>query len=287
MPETVIVTTNPPQALERLQRALVGYRDARAGRTSEDVLVKKGEDLAQRQPGGNSLHALFRAQAGRFGRITAAARLRGFRLGRRKFGGTGLTRGISETAKERAEKLMGPYLKTLSILATVHTDEYGRITLRGVRQGARGKRILGGRRGLKGWAVGGDSALRMAGDVRLNFRAVATAMEINLREAGRGFLAAGFLFRRFVRLKKQRVLREVQPRSRIAPDLAAAALEGSTDGSHTLTLRLTSYVPGTAAVGTARGVFQRALDFMTTDLEAYLARKQRETLVGEVRKAVA
>lgn len=293
-----IVIIRPPEALHRLGRALQAYR-ATSGRTSEEVLVKKGEDLAMRQPGGNSLHALFKTQARRAGEITAAAKLRGFRLGRRNYGGSGLTRGISETAAARARKLMGDYLHKHTILATV-SDFGGRISVTGVRVGIRGRRLRGrhvmafgkrarlsnrGRSGLAGFALGGDSELRQAGDVRLNFRAVATIMEINLRESGRKFLATGFLFRRFARIQKERVIREINPRSTLSLQ-ASAELEGQA-ATGDLTLRLTSHIPGTYEIGAVRGLFAQALHFMTADLEDYLARKQRETLARTVRQAVA
>ncbi|HYC65865.1 MAG TPA: hypothetical protein VEC14_14140, partial [Reyranellaceae bacterium] len=269
------VIVSHPGALERLTRTLQSYR-AVSGRTSEEVLVKKGEDLAQRGPNGTSLHSLFQQQAKRHGAITAAAKARGFRLGRRRWGGSGPTAGISEEAARRAERVMGPYLKAHSILANVSYDG-GRLTLRGVRQGRSGKRILGGRRGLGGFAVGGDNeALRRPWDKRLNFRAVATVMEINLREAGRKFLATGFLFRRFARIQRQRQLVAMNPRSQLEVH-ASAQLEGSADSGN-IVLRLSSHVPGTAEIGNSRGIFARALGYMTEDMEIYLARKQRETL---------
>jgi hypothetical protein len=295
---TEVISIYPPGALERLGRALHAYGPV-SGRTSEEVLAKKGEDLAMRQPGGNSLHALFKAQAQKAGTITTATALRGFRLGRRRFGGRGAAHGISETAADRARNVMGEYLVKHSILAAPRF-EAGRISLNPIRVGIRGRRLRGrhitaygkrarmsnrGRTGLAGFAIGGDSELRQPGEKRMNFRAVATVMEINLREAGRKYLAMGFLFRRFQRIKKERKIVSTNPRAQLAIQ-AEASLEGRPETGD-MTLRLTSRIPGTFEIGAGRALFSRALHFMTADLEDYLARKQRESLVREVRKAVA
>src|ERR1041385_409531 len=58
-----------------------------------------------------------------------------------------------------------------------------------------------GLRGRGGFAVAGDVFGPLpAGEKRLNYRAVATMMEINVREAGRRYLGASWLIRRWRKL---------------------------------------------------------------------------------------
>lgn len=282
MSEPAVIVT-PPGALERLGPALQEYMRVR-GVTSEEALAKKGEDLVMRLPGGNSLNALFQAQAQRPGRITAVAKSRGFRLRRRTVPG-----GISDRAYERADRVMGGYK---SILAVV-SDFDGRIDLRGVRVGVKGQRITGGRRGTGGFAVPGSLATNAdrevlfpgvvrQGDVRLNRRAVATVMEINLREAGRKFLAVGFLLRRFRRIQKERVIRAENPRAAIKLQ-GQAAFEGSGQADN-LALRISNFAPGAKQIANSRALISRSLNALRVDLEQYLARKHAEALSAAVMK---
>ena len=272
-------TVSNLEGIKDLGSKLARYQEI-TGKTGAAVLLQKGAQLihGNRNPKFGAvfdgLVRLFLREAPAQQSITAAARIRGFRLGRREFGGK-----LSPTAIDRALTRMGGFR---SILATVSTDGDGRITLRGVRVGKRGKRILGGRKGRGGYAVPGVAeSARQAGDVRLNLRAVATVEEINLREAGRRFLAVGWMFKRWRKLSLAdakasnytafRRIENVNPRSRVNL-LGDAEMRGDEQKGN-VTLRISSYVPGAHSVGDSRGVYSRALAAMSRDLDTYLARK--------------
>lgn len=278
------IHTNPPGGTKKLEKALRAY-GAASGKTGEAVMVQKGAQLLLGNsnpkfgPTFKGLVQLFRAQQPRRGEITKHARARGWRLGR-----------ITAEARQRAERKLGGFD---SILANVLEDEgTGKITLRGVRRGKKGGRITGGRRGLGGFAVGGrESDLRQDGDVRLNFQAVATIEELNMREGARGFLGAAFLFKRWRKLAASdprrskarfRELRNENPRSRIRL-LGSAKLQG--DGSRGQAgLRITSHVPATKDVGEQHNLFGRAMQGVTADLDRYLARQEDKTAIELFKK---
>lgn len=280
---------DPVGGLERLSEGLAEYKRV-SGKSAAQVLVLKGGQLlfGNRNPKFGAtfsgLVRLFMDQAPRPGVITAAAKARGFRFGR-----------ISEEAEKRAAFWMGGFK---SILA--HPSEFGgRISLGAIRVGKTGRRIVGGRKGRGGAGVSGDVfGPLQSGEVRLNRHAVATLMEINVREGGRGYLGSSWLFKRWRRLAKAdprredglfRTLENMNPRSRVSP-LGDAALTGDIDAGN-CTLRITSHVPGVEEIGTGRGIFTRAIALVTADLETYLARKQGEMLaeliLGDSRKAFA
>lgn len=276
----------PAEGLAALGSALEAYQRV-SRKTGIAVLKQKAAQLVY----GNTnpkfgatfpgLIQLFLMEKPRDGQITAEAEARGFRLGRKEFGG-----GLSPTAEARARQRMGGFK---SILATV-TKADGRIRLRGVRAGKRGQRIIGGRRGTGGRAVAGDSDLRREGDTRLNFPAVAAIEEINLREAGRRFLGVAWLFKQWRRLaasdpRRQdgtafRVLEVKNPRARIEL-LGRMAVEGDDNaaGLGDVAVRLSSFVPGTNKIGSERGLFLRAIEGVVADINTYLGRKLNDELV--------
>jgi hypothetical protein len=269
------ITIIPPQGLERLNSGLQAYRRV-SGKSAVQILVQKGAQLiygnVNPQFGATfpGLVQLFQQQSPKPGAITAAAVSRGFRVGR-----------ISDEAIKRANFWMGGYK---SILAAPGSFD-GRLFLGALRVGKRGRRVTGGRRGRGGFAVSGDFIGPVpSGAKRMNFRAVVTMMEINVREAGRRFLSASWLFRQWRKLAQTdpqriepgtfRTLQNVNPRSRISP-LGDAALSGDIEGGNA-ELRISSLVPGVAEVGTSRGLFTLAIDAVTADIESYLARKEAE-----------
>lgn len=282
MPDALQLT--PPDGLARLARALTAYQRV-SGKLASAVLAQKGAQLVY----GNSdprfgatfpgLVSLFQRQIQKPNRISIAARIRGFRLGRRNFGSS--QTGISATALQRATFWMGGHS---SILAVPSQDQYGRLILGALRVGKRGRRILGGRKGRGGAAVSGDFAgPLLPGEKRLNLRAVATIMELHLREAGRRYLGASFLFTRWRKLARSdprwsdttwRYIAQVNPRAKLQLQ-AEAELSGDTDSGNA-TLRITSFVPGAKEVGESRGIFARAIDAVAADTEAYLQRKLLE-----------
>lgn len=270
----------PAEALGRLQAALEYYALVRRQNATK-VLARAGQNLSIQ------LYKGFAAETEREGEITFSAWLRRWRVGGRRGEAGSTAPGISATAAKRASARMGGYS---SILAMVSVDS-NRIRLRGVRVGKRGRRITGGRRGLGGVATAGtDTELRRAGDVRLNFRAVATIEELNLRESGRRFLAVSFLHRRWRKLSQgaqaeqgvHRVLEATNPRSRLGV-LGRVKLETGGprgDGS----LALSSHVPGVAAVGRRLGLFTRAIEAVTDDMAGFAMKQESDQLVGALRK---
>lgn len=274
MQAELVIPGNLPQ---RLGQTLAAYQLV-SRRTNEEVLVNQGKFLAI------FLYKAFIRDVPPKAGILATAKVRGWSLGRSD--PKSQIAGISDTAYYRAQRRMGGFK---SILATV-VEETDRIILRGVRVGKRGKRILGGRRGLGGSAVSGTDTSGVArGDaVVLNRRAVQTIEEINLRTAGRRFLAASFLYRRWLVQgegdEKRKTLINVQPRSSLLPRLGEVNLvNGDTDQS----LTLTSYVPGVNEIGTRRGRFGQAMLALVYSMEEYIARKQTAALEAEIQKAVA
>ncbi|WP_438482731.1 hypothetical protein [Oleiharenicola lentus] len=288
MSTSAIVVVSPPLILEQLGFNLAAYGRV-AGLTGEQVLIKKGEDLAYRAPGGNSLAALFRARAPHAQKITEAAIARGFTLGRRNGNHKD---GITGVAAARAQSIMGGFK---SILANVSLFE-GRLQIRGVRVSTAGRRIAGGRRGTGGFAVPGSLATNAEREIlfpgvykdtdkRMNFRAVSTVFEINLRGAASGFMSAAWLMKRIRRLKDSRRIELVNPRSQVAPLLSRAALEGSGE-SGSVAVRLSSFVPGSLEVGNRRGIFAHALAALSADIGSYLARKESEALKATLRNGM-
>lgn len=266
--------------LSRLSDALAEYKQV-SGKTNQQILVKQGGKLSY------ELYKSFRAVTPASGSILARAKAGGWRLGRT---GGDADAGISNTAYARARNRMGGFK---SILAMV-MEENGRILFRGVRVGKRGKRVLGGRRSLGGSAVAGTNQTiqRNPGDVVLNFRAVQTIEEINMRETGRRFLAIAWNYRRWFTAgqgaQKTTTLVNLQPRSKLGYGmLGSAQLAGDPATGAPVSLTLSSNVPGTREVGNARGLFSRAIDALTADIRTYLVAEQRKALLAAIKKGAA
>lgn len=275
------IRTDPPDAFARLDATLALYGTV-AGKTAQAVLAQKGGQLMM----GNSdsrygatfpgLVQLFQAESPRDGAIEAAAKARRFRVGRREFGG-----GLSPTALSRAAEMMQG---NKSILISPSRDgERFSFVRRGVRLTKRGgPRRVHFRFGRTSYAVGADNVLRRSTDKVANFRAIAVYFELRLREQGRRFLGASWLYRRWRTLAQSdprrtketfRLLQNVNPRSRVQ-ELGSAEMQADAAGN--ATLRLTSNVPGVQPIGNTRGIFSRAIYRLTLDTEVYLARKQQE-----------
>lgn len=274
----VSLESTPKDVIPRLRETLAAYK-AVSGLTSQQVLVKKGRDLSF------AAYAAYKSAVPAPGSILSRLKGLGWASGRK---GPGSIDGISETAYERARARMGGHK---SVLAAV-IEEAGRITVRTVRIGKRGRRVIGGRRGIGGVVVAGrDWINRQSGDIVLNFRAMQTIEEVNLREAGRRFLAVSFLYRRWLTQGagplKQRNLVNLNPRSKIGYGaLGSVSMEGEPDNDETQALRISSFVPGAAQIGESRGLLARALFDVRDDMEVYLRRKHEEALDAEVKKAM-
>ena len=280
MPDTVQI--EPADALPNLRAKLIAYQ-AVSGKTASAVLLQKGAQLiygnSNRDYGATfpGLVKLFQRETPPRESIAAQALARGFRLGRRNFASS--ESGISQTAYDRATRVMGG---GKSVLATGEG-----VDLSFVRRGVRGRRVHL-RNGRTSYAVDASSSLRREGDKVLNFRAVATYFELQIREAGRGYLGAAWLFSRFRRFAQSdprrqatgtfRFIASVNPRARLQLQ-AEAELSGDADAGN-VTLRLSTFVPGEAAVGNARGLFGRAMASVSADIGAYLARKEREAALA-------
>jgi hypothetical protein len=281
-------------ALAALSRGLEDYRRVHGGLSSA-ILAQKGAQLIY----GNDnpkfgatfrgLAQLFFAESPEPGEISQAARARGFRLGRKIYGGA-----LSPRAMDRARELMGGF-KT--IIASVNPDTGA---LNFVRRGVRKARVHY-RWGRKSFVIGGDFVGPLpANEKRLNLRAVATVFELRKREQGRRFLGAGWLHKRFRKMAKigfvppgtpglasgwvasrqfggtEKILVNQNPRSEVKI-LGLARFEGD-EKSGNLGLRISSFIPGVKAIGESRGLFVRAINGVRADMSVYMARKHKEML---------
>jgi len=274
------ITISPPEILNRLTASLEQYQRV-SGKTSQQVLIKQGQKLAV------ELYKSFRSVTPPKGFILAKIKAGGWALGR---DGGDAEAGISNTAWARARAKMGGFK---SILAQV-SEEADKIILQGVRVGKRGRRVLGGRRGLGGSAVSGtdQSGIGRGDSVVLNFRAVQTIEEINLREHGRRFLAIAWNYRRWLQAGKgplkATTLVNVNPRSHIGYGmLGSVQLAGNPDNGGAVSLTLTSNVPGTREVGEAHGLFAHAVAMLTEDIRTYLLDEQRKALFAALKEGIA
>jgi hypothetical protein len=297
------VTISPPLALERLSRGLASYQIV-SGRTATQILVQKGGQLlyGNRNPKFGAtfygLVQLFLDQAPPDDAIRLAARARGFRMGRRNYTTSGVGAGISPTALKRAQALMGGY-KAIIVNVNPYNGAAGV-----VRIGVRGKRVHF-RHGRLSYALSGEGyGPLQEDDKRVNLRAVATIMEIILRTSGRHFLGSSYVHKRWRAFAKpgyvpagtpglasgpgvpSRQFGETDwrlvnnnPRSFVTP-LGDAQLTADADKGNAQ-LRITSNVPGVQAIGQTRGLFSKAIAGVTQDLEAYLARKEKEAVEAQ------
>ncbi len=267
---SIAIDIEGQQALERLNTALADYIRV-SGKSLQEVLVRKGDFLSSR------LYQEFKKFAPSDTEAFATAQALDFRLKRR---GSGREIGsVSKSAWKRAQKLMGGLPSIL--VASVSQDEKGRIILRGVRQTKRGKRTAGGKRGTGGSAVSGlSTTLRQPGDKVLNWRAVAVAMESNVRDSGRFFMAASWLHKRFRSIAGKKVLVNANPKSETGV-LGVASLTLQQNGG---TLQLTSRAPGMAQVANRTGALQRAVDTETAETLKYLLSKETKALSKSLRK---
>lgn len=304
MSASPVVLVSPAGSLERLSDTLRSLQEI-SGRTAESVLVTKGGQMLfgnQNPKFGatfKGLYAHFRAQSPADGEIFATAATRGFRLGRRDSGG-----GLSATAIRRATAMMGGHR---SILVNSRADGTGLGFVRaGVQRRVKRVHYRAGRKSFavsgRGFYEGGAGIAKGADDKVVNLRAVATWFELQLRETGRGFTAAGWLQKRWRKFAKvgfvpegtaglrpgmtksrqfggtDKRLVNQNPRSAVGL-LGDAELSGAPDSGN-VTLRLTSYVPGVLALGEARGLFASVINAVTADIESYLARKQAEAIAA-------
>ncbi len=291
---TVLIPPASTRSLARLSEGLQAYQEL-SGKLSAAILVQKGGQLIYGNqnpkfgPVFPGLAQLYFQQSPKEGTIWAAARERGFRLGRRALGGGRL----SPRALERAREMMGG---NRTIIASVNPEGGLKFVRRGVR-----KARVHYRWGRKSYVIGGDFVGPLPqSEKRLNFRAVATYFELMKREQGRRFLGASWLHKRWrARAKEglipegtpglapgwgrsrqyggsERQLVNNNPRSEVQP-LGTAALEGS-ETTGNLTLRLSSFVPGVQQIGESRGLIAQAADSVRADLDRYFERKHAELL---------
>jgi hypothetical protein len=279
------VTIQNIEGLDQLRAEVMEYQRV-SGRTARQVLVQKAAQLLY----GNTnpkfgatfagLAQLFSAEAPADGEIWAAARARHFRVGRKILG----PGRLSPTAIARAREMMEGY-KTIRISTRADGS-----ALKFVRAGERKKRVHY-RYGRNSYAVSGRgnsqtfAGLKRGEDEKaVNFRAVATFFELQVRTQGRRFLGSAWLLRRWRKLAQSDIRREDQgiwmelknnnPRSRIGllGEVAARGGEDTPDAQ----VRISSFVPGTLAVGRGRAIFSKAIAGVRADIGAYLARKTAE-----------
>jgi hypothetical protein len=239
-------------------------------------------------------------------RITNTARARGWRVGRDYPAESGPENtGLSEHTLRRTRALMGSFR---SILARVTLVD-GRVKVTPVALGRSMNKRTGLRRRVqyrpgRNFTVSGraDQRFTLKGpdDKVLNFRALATVTEMNLRESGRRFLAISWMYRRWRILAPKdrdrtvepakRAFRRLEtrnPRSKISLQGEVVLTEGAPGPQAQDSLRLTSFVPGVETVGKSRGLFRRALDGVAEDMASWMATKEAERLAANIAKAVS
>lgn len=277
-------------ALTRLADVLGLYASYRR-MTTAAALDRQGRNLAIK------LYTEFRAIAPKDGQIAIPARGRDWRVGRDDPAQSGPENtGLSPTAIRLAKDIMRGHP---SILARVtHHDGRDRVTpvtlgRLNLRTGFM-KRIH--YKAGRGTVAAGRADRRFVqkgpNDRVLNFRALATALELNVREHGRRFLAVGYLYRRWRIISQanrdrsvppsERAFRRLEamksPRTRL-PLTGEAVMELGSQGERgTDKLRLTNFVPGVEQVGRSRGLFDRALKNTADDMAGWIAGQESARL---------
>lgn len=266
-------------ATRRLNAALADYIE-QTGKNPAQVLAEKGQWISA------NLYQAFSAMAPRRGSILAAAKSRGWRMGR-KDGSPG---GISATAWKRANKLLGG---NKSLLFAKGGDP-----LTPIRASLTTGNRVTDRSRKRSFAVGGKGArtganpYAHAGLAVIGRYALAVAEEARLREQGRGFLGVSWLYRRWRNFAREglvpkgtpglkpglgpsrqfggtvRTMVNNNPRSRFNP-LGRAELMSGDDFAG---MRLVSNVPG---VETARsqGIIARVLNEEMLGMQVYLLQR--------------
>lgn len=287
------LTSSP--ALTRLTDVLGLYASYRR-MTTAAALDRQGKNLAIK------LYNEFRAIAPKDGQIAIPARGRDWRVGRDDPAQSGPENtGFGPTAIRLAKDMLRGHP---SILARVtHHDGRDRVTpvtlgklntrtgfMKRIRYKADRGTVAAGRADRRFVQKGPDDRV-------LNFRALATALELNVREHGRRFLAVGFLYRRWRTISQanrdgvpgQRESRRLESvkgtRSRLKT-FGEAVLSIASPGENVVdSLRLTSFVPGVEQVGRARGAFDRAFKNTAEDMAGWIAAQESERLAKILARA--
>lgn len=294
---TPTVQVLPAAALSRLSRVIGEYASYRRI-PAVQALERQGRNVAIRLTQGFMKVVPGEASA------TYTARSRGFAMGRENDAEAGQgMEGFSYHTLKRARAMMQNYP---SILAKVYVRESGRVKIVPVSLGAMNRRT-GLRKRVKYRAgktlsVSGRKdqrfAIKAPDEKVLNFRAVATVMEMNLRESGRRYLAVSFLYRRWRKIapkdrvgepgkRQYRRLEEVKNmRSRLGTLGEAVLTEGAPGEVGQDSLRLTSFVPGVAEVGQSRGIFAAALEGAADDMVAWMREQEAKRLGAAIGRAL-
>lgn len=293
MPDALHVM--PVDALERLSGVLATYA-ARRRITADRALYRQGLNLSIK------LAQEFMHATPPPANISLSARARGWALGREAPGdGSPGNTGLSAQAIKRARAVMGSYP---SILARIYHND-GRVKVTPVALGKMNRRT-GLRKRVnyrpgKTAVVSGrqDQAFTRKGpdDRTLNFRALATIYEMNVRESGRRFLAVSWMHRRWRTLaskdrvgapgqRETRKLENINPRSALGVFGEVVLETGSPSERARDSLRLTSFVPGVAEIGKSRGIFARAMDAVSEDMTDYLRREESARLAREIARGI-
>lgn len=287
------LTSSP--ALTRLADVLAVYASYRR-MTPARALDRQGKNLQVK------LYEEFKAITPRSYEINQRARESDWRVGRDDpaQGGPENT-GLSPTTIRLAKDMMRGHPSILArVTNTKGRDRVTPITLgqlnsrtgfmRRIRYKAGRGTVAAGRADRRFVEKGPDDRI-------LNFRALATALEVNVREHGRRFLAVGFLYRRWRLISQanregvagQREFRRLEaiksPRSRFAKLGEAVLTLGGPGEKAVDTFRLTSFVPGTENVGRTRGIFTRALDRTAEDMAGFMAQEESKRLAKILARA--
>lgn len=286
----------PAGSLDRLSRVIGEYASYRRMPAAQ-ALERQGRNVAIRLTRG------FMKTAPADGVPSITARGRGFAMGRAvdAESGDGME-GFSAHTLKRARAMMQGFK---SILVRIYNVD-GRVKMTPVALGAMNRRT-GLRKRVRykpGRTVSvsgrADQRFTLKGpdDKVLNFRALATVLEMNLRETGRRFLAVSFLYRRWRKIapsnrvgvpgkREWRKLQEIKnPRSQLGTLGEAVLTEGAPGEVASDSLRLSSFVPGVEKIGRSRGVFAEALEGAADDMVKWMHEQETKRLARTIGRAL-
>jgi hypothetical protein len=270
-----VAVTVDPASVATLSHTLNRYVEV-SRKTPEEAMDRQGRELSI------YLYQQFLPLVPPQGKIESTAFARGFRLGRRKFGGK-----LSPESYRLADVALGG---NKSVYGRVAHAEGGTGMLRTIRVGTRGKRITGGRFGRGGEAATQEQArlMKTKGEHALNRQALATFYEISKRESGRRYLASSFLLFRKKRNpaalrmagESYKIVRQSKSHTSF-PWMKSAELSSNPDGS--------KFVLTASADGVEKypGRIAAGIEATRANMQVYIDRQIAKALAKEAAKGVA
>lgn len=244
------------------QQLLLGNRNPRFGATFPGL----AERLAWLQPPEGAI------TAERLGALDALS------------GGPGrkLPVKVRPSSAEAAARLLGEGEAGVFQIARPNPPRLGRIVR--VKVFTKGKRA--GKRSVSGRAKTAEPLLARGaelrpGDVVLNRKSLAVALELKRREQGRGSLAAGFLPQRNRRLRKPRGAGYFKLRVRNKTGYTLGSFDFSATDA-LATVRVVGYLEGTGIPAAQREAAKVIRD-VVRDTRTYIAGKEKQALERSIR----